>query len=258
MARLGGGRLDGRVAIVTGGGRGIGVAYCKALAEHGAKVVVSDILDTENTVNIIKQAGGEAIGIPCDVTDPDAVHAMVASSIEAFGKVDIMVTNAALFADLEQKPFMEIDEAEWDRVMTVNTRGVFTCVKAVVPEMRKNGYGKIINISSGRAFKGGPGMLHYDTSKGAVIAMTRSLARELGGDGICVNAIAPGATDTAAYLAGETEEMRASRTRGLTQRALKRAETPEDLVGTCVFLASADSDFMTGQTIVVDGGNVMW
>ncbi len=134
-------RLDGRVAIITGAGRGIGVAYATALAAEGAKVVASDIIDTENTVNIIKQAGGEAIGIHCDVTDPDAFHAMVASSIEAFGKVDIMVTNSALFADLVQKPFMEIYEAEWDSVMKFNTRVVFTCDKSVVPEMRKYGYG---------------------------------------------------------------------------------------------------------------------
>ncbi len=168
------------------------------------------------------------------------------------------MANAGLYAQLTRKMGTEIDVEEWDKVMAVNVRGVWQSAKAAVPEMQKQGYGKIINISSSRAFKGGPGMLHYDTSKGAVIGMTRSLARELGDDGIRVNAIAPGATDTEAYLAGETEEMRESRARGLNQRALKRAETPEDLVGTCVFLASADSDFMTGQTIVVDGGGIMW
>ena len=248
-------RLDGRVAIITGAGRGIGVAYATALAAEGAKVVASDIIDTENTVNIIKQAGGEAIGIPCDVTDPDAVHAMVASSIEAFGKVDIMVTNAALFADLEQKPFMEIDEAEWDRVMTVNTRGVFTCVKAVVPEMRKNGYGKIINIASGTVFKGTPMMLHYVSSKGAMVAFTRALAREVGDDGINVNAIAPGLTMSEKVAADD--QWRTIQAGNTASRAIKREEVPEDLLGALIYFSSSDSDFVTGQTLVVDGGSAM-
>ncbi len=248
-------RLDGRVAIITGAGRGIGVAYATAMAAEGAKIVVTDIIDTENTVNIIKQAGGEAIGIHCDVTDPDAVHAMVAGSIEAFGKVDIMVTNAALFADLEQKPFMEIDEDEWDRVMTVNTRGVFTCVKAVVPEMRKNGYGKIVNIASGTVFKGTPMLLHYVSSKGAMVAVTRALAREVGDDGICVNALAPGLTMSEKVIG--REQWDAIKDANAQTRAIKRDELPEDLVGAMLFLCSSDSDFVTGQTLVVDGGSAM-
>ena len=252
------GRLDGRVALVTGGAQGLGAAYCKAMAAEGAQVVVADVADGSTVVGIVEQAGGIAMAVTADVTDQDSCDNMVAEAIKAYGKLDILVANAGLYAKLKRKPGIEIDVAEWDQVMAVNVRGVWQSAKAAVPEMQKQGYGKIINISSGRAFKGGPGMLHYDASKGAVIGITRSLARELGDDGIRVNAIAPGATDTAAYLAGETEEMRASRTRGLTQRALKRAETPEDLVGTCIFLASPDSDFMTGQTIVVDGGNVMW
>ncbi len=248
-------RLDGRVAIITGAGRGIGVAYATALAAEGAKIVATDILDTENTVNIIKQAGGEAIGLPCDVTDPDAVHAMVAQSIEAYGKVDILVTNAAIFADLQQKPFMEIDEAEWDRVMQVNTRGVFTCVKAVVPEMRKNGYGKIINIASGTVFKGTPMLLHYVSSKGAMVAFTRALAREVGDDGICVNALAPGLTMSEKVIADD--QWKAVQGGNAATRAIKRDEMPEDLVGAMLFLCSSDSDFVTGQTLVVDGGSVM-
>ena len=143
------GRLDGKVAIVTGGGRGIGVEYSKVLAAEGAKVAVTDIVDTETTVNIIKQAGGDAIGIHCDVTDPDNIKAMVAETVETYGRLDILVNNAALFADLKQGSFLDIDEAEWDRVMQINTRGVFSCSKAAVPEMKKNGYGKIINIASG-------------------------------------------------------------------------------------------------------------
>jgi len=248
-------RLDGRVAIITGAGRGIGVAYATAMAAEGAKIVVTDIIDTENTVNIIKQAGGEAIGIHCDVTEPDAVHAMVAGSIEAFGKIDIMVTNAALFADLEQKPFMEIDETEWDRVMLVNTRGVFTCVKAVVPEMRKNGYGKIVNIASGTVFKGTPMLLHYVSSKGAMVAFTRALAREVGDDGICVNALAPGLTMSEKVIG--REQWDAIKDANAATRSIKRDELPEDLVGAMLFLCSSDSDFVTGQTLVVDGGSAM-
>ena len=249
------GRLDGRVAIVTGAGRGIGVHYAKALAEQGAKVCCSDILETENTVNIIKQAGGEAIGNRCDVTDPDQVRAMVAETVEAFGKVDIMVTNAAIFADLQQRSFLEIPEEEWDRVMAVNTRGVFSCVKAVVPEMIKNGYGKIVNIASGTVFKGTPMMLHYVSSKGAMVAFTRSLSRELGEHNISVNAIAPGLT-MSEKLVGDKQWLDMKDANAQT-RALKRDEVPEDLIGTLVYLSSPDSDFVTGQTIVVDGGSAM-
>ena len=249
------GRLDGRVAIITGAGRGIGVAYATALAAEGAKIVATDILDTENTVNIIKQAGGEAIGLQCDVTDPDAVHSMVADSIEAFSKVDIMVTNAAIFADLQQKPFMEIDEAEWDRVMQVNTRGVFTCVKAIVPEMRKNGYGKIVNIASGTVFKGTPMLLHYVSSKGAMVAFTRALAREVGDDGICVNALAPGLTMSEKVI--NEDQWIAVKDGNTASRAIKREQVPEDLIGTLVFFASSDSDFITGQTLVIDGGGMI-
>ncbi|MCY4547496.1 MAG: glucose 1-dehydrogenase [Defluviicoccus sp.] len=249
------GRLDGRVAIVTGAGRGIGVHYAKALAEEGAKLCCSDILDVGNTVNIIKQAGGEAIGNRCDVTDPDQVRAMVAETVEAFGKVDIMVTNAAIFADLQQRSFLEIPEEEWDRVMAVNTRGVFSCVKAVVPEMQKNGYGKIINIASGTVFKGTPMMLHYVSSKGAMVAFTRSLSRELGEHNISVNAIAPGLT-MSEKLVGDKQWLDMKDANAQT-RAIKRDEVPEDLLGTLVYLSSADSDFVTGQTIVVDGGSAM-
>ena len=249
------GRLDGRVAIVTGAGRGIGVHYAKALAEEGAKVCCSDILDTENTVNIIKQAGGEAISNSCDVTDPDQVRAMVAETVGAFGKVDIMVTNAAIFADLQQRSFMEIPEEEWDKVMAVNTRGVFSCVKAVVPEMQKNGYGKIVNIASGTVFKGTPMMLHYVSSKGAMVAFTRSLSRELGEHNISVNAIAPGLT-MSEKVVGDAQWTGIKDANAQT-RALKRDEVPEDLLGTLIYLSSSDSDFVTGQTIVVDGGSAM-
>ncbi len=250
------GRLVGRVAIVTGGAQGIGAAYAKGMAAEGAKLVIADLLDGTNVVNIITQQGGDAIDVPTDVSDEAACHNMVAETVRAFGRLDILVNNAAVFTSIERSNFDDIAVEEWDRVMAVNIRGTWLTAKAAIPEMKKNGYGKIINISSGRAFKGATHFLHYDASKGAVVAITRSLAREVGDDGIRVNCIAPGAT--------MSENVRARNlTKGVTPeatmatRALKREEVPEDLVGACVFLASADSDFMTGQTMVVDGGSAM-
>ena len=234
------GKLDGKVAIVTGAGRGIGVEYAKVLAEEGAMVTVSDIVDPTTTVNIIKQAGGEAMGIECDVTKPDQIESMVSKTVEAYGKLDIMVTNAALFADLQQKSFLEIDEAEWDRVMQVNTRGVFSCVKAAVPEMKKNGYGKIVNIASGTVFKGTPMLLHYVSSKGAQVAFTRALAREVGDDGITVNCIAPGLTMSEKVI--DDDQWIAVKDGNTASRAIKREQVPEDLIGTLVFFASSDSE----------------
>tara|TARA_R110000868_G_scaffold6363_7_gene36121 strand:- start:13144 stop:13899 length:756 start_codon:yes stop_codon:yes gene_type:complete len=249
------GRLDGQVAVVTGAGRGIGVEYAKVLAAEGAKVAVTDIVDTETTVNIIKQAGGEAIGVHCDVTDPDNIKAMVAETVSTFGKLDILVNNAALFADLKQGSFLDIDEAEWDRVMQINTRGVFSCVKAAVPEMKRNGYGKIVNIASGTVFKGTPMLLHYVSSKGAQIAFTRALAREVGDDGITVNCIAPGLTMSEKVV--DDPQWTAVKDGNTASRAIKREQMPEDLIGALVFFSSSDSDFITGQTLVVDGGSAM-
>ncbi len=246
-------RLAGRVAIVTGAGRGIGVAYAKAIAAEGAKVAVCDVLDPTATVNIIRQQGGEATGFTCDVTDPETVSAMVADTVAAYGKVDVLVNNAALFANLNRRHFMEINSAEWDKVMAINTRGVFECVKAVVPDMRKRGYGKIVNICSGTVFKGSPGLCHYVASKGAVLAMTRVMARELGGDGICVNALAPGMTMSEG-VADKDEYVNSTTP---STRCFKRHEQPEDLTGAVVFLSSGESDFMTGQCMVVDGGAAM-
>jgi NAD(P)-dependent dehydrogenase (short-subunit alcohol dehydrogenase family) len=249
-------RLDGTAAIVTGAAQGgIGATYAKGLAAEGAKLSLCDIESCDSVVREIRAAGGEAIGRVCDVTDPGALAALVRATEEAFGGVQVLVNNAALFGKISQKPFFEISSEEWDRVMAVNVRGSFECVKAVLPAMRRQGYGKIINIASGTVFKGVPMMLHYVTSKAAVIGMTRSLSRELGEHGIRINAIAPGLT--LSEVVKGRNDYGAMRAANIATRALKREETPEDLVGTVIFLASHDSDFMTGQTILVDGGSAM-
>ena len=250
------GRLDGRVAIVTGAAQGIGAAYAKRFAEEGAKVAICDVLDCTNVVNTITQSGGEAIGMEVDVADEAQVDGLVAKTVETFGRVDVMVPNAAIFAVLNRRSFLDIGVEEWDRVMAVNVRGVFVCIKAVVPRMKEQGYGKIVNISSSTVQAGVPWFLHYVSSKGAVDAMTRAAARELGDFGIRVNSIAPGFT-MSEQIESQRKELQFNLDMNLAGRAFKREEMPEDLMGTMVFLASAESDFMTGQTVVVDGGLVM-
>ncbi|NKB22539.1 MAG: glucose 1-dehydrogenase [Alphaproteobacteria bacterium] len=250
------GRLEGRVALVTGAAQGIGAEFAKGLAAEGAKVAISDLDSGQTVVDIIKQAGGDAIDAPCDVSDEASARAAVQKTVEAFGRLDILVNNAAIFTMVDRSSFDEITVDDWDRVSSVNIKGVWIMCKEAVPEMRKNSYGKIINISSGRAFKGSTHFLHYDASKAAFVGITRSLAREIGGDNICVNAIAPGATASENVLKRDTA-LGASMEGTMKTRALKRIETPEDLVGACLFLASADSDFITGQSLVVDGGSAM-
>jgi NAD(P)-dependent dehydrogenase (short-subunit alcohol dehydrogenase family) len=249
-------RLKDKVAIVTGGGRGIGAAFCEALAEAGAKVVVADVLDGSTTVGRIAERQGRAIWRRTDVTDDGSIAAMLADAEAEFGPADILVNNAGLFADLAKKPFTEIDSAEWDRVMAVNVRGSFACAKAVAPGMIARRRGKIVNIASGTVFKGFVNMMHYVTSKGAVVAMTRCLARELGPHGICVNAIAPGLTMSEA-VAVNPEWSGQANAGTIASRAIQREQAPADLVGTLVYLCSDDSNFVTGQTIAVDGGSVM-
>lgn len=257
MVEGGGSRdLKGKVAVVTGAAQGLGRQFAAALAARGAKVLVGDVADVAATVAEIDAAGGAARGTRLDVTDPASVAATVAAALSAFGRIDILVNNAAISGNLKLGPFTDIDSAAWDAVMAVNIRGVFECSKAVVPAMKRQRSGKIINISSGTAIKGSPGLLHYVASKGAVISMTRALARELGDDNICVNCIAPGLTRSENIVANPawTPE---TVSRNVASRALKREADPADLIGALLFLASAQSDFITGQTLSVDGGSVM-
>ena len=249
-------RLQGRVAIVTGAAQGIGARYAVALAAQGAAVVCADIIDAEPVAAQIRAAGGRALALHADVCSAESVRQMAAACTQAFGRIDVLVNNAGLFANLALKPLEQIESNEWDRVMAVNVRGPFECAKAVLPQMRAQGYGKIVNIASATVFKGSPMLLHYVTSKGAVVAMTRSLARELGDAGIRVNTLAPGLTASENTLANPAWQG-AVGANNIASRAIKREVTPEDLCGTLVYLASAESDFVTGQVIVVDGGSVM-
>jgi 3-oxoacyl-[acyl-carrier protein] reductase len=247
-------RLKDKVVIVTGGGVGIGKAYAMGVAKEGAKVVVADIQDAEarKVAADIKQAGGEAMAAAVDVTSPEKTQAMAATALTQYGRIDVLVNNAGLYSALKKKNFMEIDADEWDRVMAVNIKGLFLCVKAVYPAMKQQGKGKIINISSGTALSGSPYFLHYVSSKAGVIGFTRALAREVGDDNICVNSIMPGLTISGANQEGVmTAEQLVDRRK---RRCFQRDQYPQDLVGTVIFLASDDSDFMTGQSISVDGG----
>jgi NAD(P)-dependent dehydrogenase (short-subunit alcohol dehydrogenase family) len=247
-------RLQGKIAIVTGAASGIGPAYAQGLAAEGAKVMIADVEPGDAAVRAIKEAGGEAQSRICDVSDEAQVTALVRDTEKAFGGVHILVNNAAVFARYVAVPLDQISAADWERAFAVNVRGSYLCVKAALLVMRRQGYGKVINIASGTVFKGVPMMLHYVATKGAVIAMTRAMASELGQDGIRVNAIAPGLTSTE-YLKGRNDIPGVLEAMAKT-RAIARQEEPRDLVGACIFLASPDSDFVTGQTLVVDGGQV--
>ena len=241
------------VAIVTGGGQGLGRAFSLALAANGAKVVVADLhVDTaEHVAGEIRDQGGSAIAVRCDVGDEVSVAEVVQEAAKTLGGPTILVNNAAIFSSLQMRPFTEIPTSEWDAVMAVNVRGAFNCARAVVPLMAQAAYGKIINISSSTVFLGRPNYLHYVTSKAALIGFTRALASEVGPLGIRVNAITPGSTQTEIPRATITPEQRQVMA---AQTALRRVQTPDDIIGALVFLASHASDFITGQTLNVDGG----
>jgi 3-oxoacyl-[acyl-carrier protein] reductase len=250
--------LKDKVAIVTGGGHGIGRAYCLAFGGAGARVVVADI-DESAAVKVAKevntQTDARSLAVKVDVANETSTRLMVKTILEEFGRLDILVNNAAIFATvpMNRGGIDSIDPAEWDRMMAVNLKGLFFCCRAVLPTMREQKSGKIVNISSGTALNGSPGRIHYVTSKAGVIGFTRTLAREVGDDNINVNAIAPGSTLSEENPSEEILKMRGAR---LQDRALKRVQLPKDLVGTVLFLCSPLSDFMTGQTVAVDGGVV--
>jgi NAD(P)-dependent dehydrogenase (short-subunit alcohol dehydrogenase family) len=247
-------KLEQKVVIVTGGAVGIGRAYARRFLEEGARVLVADVVDPTDAVKDLG-AHGEVHGVRTDVAAPASAQAMAEAALARWGRIDVLVNNAAVFAALRPKPFEQIDEAEWDRVMAVNVKGVWNCARAVVPAMRRQKAGRIVNVASAIVAKGTPGLMHYVTSKGAVIALTRALARELGPDGIGVNALAPGLvmSDT---VRGNPAIFEFQQATVLQSRALRREQVPEDLVGAAVFLAGDDSAFMTGQTLIVDGGSV--
>jgi NAD(P)-dependent dehydrogenase (short-subunit alcohol dehydrogenase family) len=248
------GRLAGKVAVVTGGAQGIGLAYARRFLAEGAAVAIADVVDTAPAVAALGEAD-RVLGVAVDVSSAESARAMAEATRARFGRIDVLVNNAAVFATLRPQPFDAIPEPEWDRVMAVNVKGIWHAVKAVVPAMRAQGGGRIVNVASAIVPKGTPLLLHYVASKGAVVAMTRALARELAPMGITVNAVAPGLilSDTVQAnpdITGfQIEAVRAV-------RSIKRDAYPEDVEGTVVFLASDDSAFMSGQTLIVDGGSV--
>jgi 3-oxoacyl-[acyl-carrier protein] reductase len=251
-------RLQDRVVVVTGGAQGIGRTYCEGLIREGAKVVVADVdagRATE-TAEALKGGGAEALAVPTDVSQEADAARLARTTLERFGRIDGLVNNAAIFQrpGLTRGSFEKIPIDEWDRVMAVNLRGIFLCTRAVVPQMKAQRGGKIVNISSGTVFSGTPHFTHYVTSKAGVIGFTRALARELGDFNICVNAVTPGQT----LSLEPTDDAFLQRYHAQAQaRALKRIQEPADLVGAVIFLLSAESDFITGQTLNVDGGSNM-
>jgi NAD(P)-dependent dehydrogenase (short-subunit alcohol dehydrogenase family) len=249
-------RLEGKVAVITGAAQGIGAAFALGFAKEGAKIVIADIADGANIVNQIEKAGSKAVYIKTDVSEQDQCVAMVKTAFDKLGAIDILINNAAIFGSLVLKPFTELSSEEFKKVMEVNTSGAFHCIKAVFPYMKDKG-GKIINIASASVLEGAPGMCHYVASKGAIIALTRCMARELGDYKINVNSIAPGFTHSEGgdrVDRNKTMKMPSVEEVQLNSRCIKRPGVPEDLVGAALFLATDDSAFITGQMILHDGG----
>jgi NAD(P)-dependent dehydrogenase (short-subunit alcohol dehydrogenase family) len=244
------GSLEGKVAIVTGGAQGIGNAIARGLATEGARIVVADLSRAEEAA----QAFEDGIGLTVDVADEAQVEGMAQEAIERCGRIDILVNNAGLYASLQMRPFTEIPVDEWRQVMDVNVLSMFLTMRAVVPRMREQGAGgRVVNISSGTPFRGVPFLLHYVTSKGAIVALTRALAKELGRDDILVNCVAPGFTMSDG-VREHPEVIEALQEVSVSARTLQRDQEPEDVVGAVVFLCGPGATFVTGQTIVIDGG----
>jgi NAD(P)-dependent dehydrogenase (short-subunit alcohol dehydrogenase family) len=241
--------MQGKVAIVTGAAQGIGRAIAEGLAAAGARIVVADLHGAEEAAAAF--AGG--VGITADVADEDEVRRLTDEVVERCGRIDILVNNAGLYASLEMRPFDQIPLEEWRKVMDVNVASMFLTCRAIVPVMRAQGGGKIVNISSGTPFRGVPFLLHYVTSKGAIVAFTRALAKELGKDNVLVNCVAPGFTMSAGVEA-HPEVIEKLRDVSVSARTIQRDQVPEDVVGAVVFLCGPGADFITGQSIVIDGG----
>jgi NAD(P)-dependent dehydrogenase (short-subunit alcohol dehydrogenase family) len=241
--------LDGRVAIVTGAAQGIGNAIAKGLAAQGARIVVADVARADEAAAELDGS----MGLTVDVADDAQVDRMVRDVVDRCGRLDILVNNAGLYASLPMRPFTDIPVDEWRQVMDVNVLSMFLTCRAVVPHMREQGGGRIVNISSGTPFRGVPFLLHYVTSKGAIVALTRALAKELGGDDVLVNCVAPGFTMSDG-VREHPEVIDALREVSIAARTLKRDQEPDDIVGAVVFLCGPGAAFVTGQTIVIDGG----
>jgi len=248
--------LAGRSVIVTGGGKGIGKIYTQEFARAGAHVVAADIDEpaAKAVADALSSEGHAALAIGVDIASEASANAMAQAALDRFGAIDVLINNASLMSVLARRSWLEIPIDEWDRVMAVNLRGMFLCCRAVFPAMQAKKRGKIVNISSSRVFEGTPNRLHYTTSKAGVIGFTRALAREVGEFGITVNAVAPGITLSETQVATSSGNYLGAHLAG---RALERPQYPEDLVGAVMFLSSAASDFMTGQTLLVDGGKSM-
>jgi NAD(P)-dependent dehydrogenase (short-subunit alcohol dehydrogenase family) len=241
--------LDGKVAIVTGGAQGIGRAIADRLAADGARIVVADLKGADDAA----ARYDDGVGLSVDVAAEADVERMTAETVERCGGIDILVNNAGLYASLAMRPFDQIPVEEWRQVMDVNVLSMFLTCRAVVPRMRERGGGRIVNISSGTPFRGVPFLLHYVTSKGAIVALTRALAKELGPDHVLVNCVAPGFTMSDG-VNEHPEVVEALQEVSVSARTIKRDQVPEDVVGAVAFLCGPESTFLTGQTMVIDGG----
>jgi len=245
--------MDGKVVVVTGGAMGIGRAISEKFSDLGARLVIADRDGAQDAAKALSRSNHPALGVTCDVSSPEDTQAMAEAARGEFGRIDVLVNNAGIYSSLQPKPFEELEVEEWRGLLDVNVIGQFLACKAVVPVMKSQGEGRIINISSGTPFKGVPFMLHYVASKGAINAMTKALAKELGGFGVNVNGVAPGFTLSDGVWANPVQ-LEKLKEISLQARVIARDQLPGDVVGAVAFLASDEASFMTGQTLVVDGG----